>query len=83
MAQPLGQLDEFQILHKLGEGLTSEVYAATTPDGQNVAIKMLDTRNPRTGRQAIEYMKVEFENTKILQHKNVVRYHACREDAKF
>ena len=83
MAKVLGQIDEFTILHKLGEGLTSQVYAATAPDGQEVAVKMLDTRNPRTGRQAIEYMKVEFENTKQLQHKNVVRYHACREEAKF
>ena len=82
MVQASGQLDEYTLIRKLGEGLTSEVYLATNPDGEQVALKILDRSNPNCSANALNYLMQEVRATQHLVHENVARCLAYREQAE-
>ncbi|XP_037492781.1 putative cysteine-rich receptor-like protein kinase 43 isoform X2 [Jatropha curcas] len=65
--------ENFEEIHKLGEGGYGEVYKGTLPDGREIAIKRLYASR----KSRIDEICNEMDIISRAQHKNLVRFLGC------
>ena len=59
-------IGNYKLGKTLGEGVTAKVKLGTSPDGQQVAIKIFDITKPNIANQIDKLMAHEFEAVRML-----------------
>ena len=75
-------IDQYTLGRKLGAGATAKVYEAMDDQGQEFAVKVFDHSNPRVTQQIFQYLQDETKAALHLNHTNVVRYFAYKQDSE-
>ena len=77
----MATIDEYTLEKTLGSGFSAKVKLASDPQGNQYALKIFDLTNPQNNSKAIELLKKEVESTQKLDHHNIVKYYAFKENS--
>ena len=74
-------LGAYTLGDEIGSGASAKVYAATTPDGAQFAIKLFKHDKKNEIRRQMEMLAAEREVARQMNHPNVVVYYEIVLDA--
>ena len=77
----MATIDEYTLEKTLGSGFSAKVKLASDPQGNQYALKIFDLTNPQNNSKAIELLKKEVDSTQKLDHHNIVKYYAFKENS--
>lgn len=75
-------IDGYKITKELGKGFSAVTKLGVDSNGNAVALKVFDLKDPRNNANMMKLLKTEVENTKNLEHPHVVRYLGFSEDTE-
>jgi serine/threonine protein kinase len=77
----MATIDQYTLEKTLGSGFSAKVKLASDPQGNQYALKIFDLNNPQNSGKAMELLKKEVESTQKLDHHNIVKYYAFKENS--